>query len=324
MRLSDLGERRIIELFEKNLKKCEEAVVGIGDDACILELDGENCLVVSTDLISQKEHIPREMTPRQMGRYVVNINLSDLASMGAKPLGMVFSFGLPGELDEDFIKGLSKGIREACEEHGACVLGGDTKEHREVVIAGTAIGKVKKGEFLTRSGAEAGDLICVTGTIGSAAAGFYCLTRNIKEEKFIKAALEPRARVEEGMILAKYASACMDISDGLAFTLHEVARASGVGFLVYEDRVPVDRDVERVSKATGISVGEMVFHKGGDYELLFTLNPQKLDRLKKEMQGRTEITTIGEITKEGGRVKRRDGVEEELEPRGYESFVTRF
>ncbi len=317
MKLKELGERKIIEIFAKNFDRCENAAVGIGDDAAVFRFDSGNYLVVSTDIITQKTHIPREMTPLQIGRYAVNVNLSDIACMGAEPLGLVFSFGLPGDIDEKFIEELSSGINDACTEHGTRVLGGDTKEHSEIVIAGTALGKVKEDRFLTRAGAKAGDIIGVTGKIGSAAAGFYCLTKEIGDtDKFIKAALEPKARVKEGAVLSKYASACMDVSDGLAFSLHEIARESNKGFRIYEERIPADEGLDRVSELSGVPVGEMLFHKGGDFELLFTAAKDRFEALEREIN----ITAIGEVT-ERGAIIQKDGKESELEPRGYDSFL---
>ncbi len=317
MKLKELGERKIIGIFARNFDRCDNAAVGIGDDAAVFTLDSENYLVISTDLITQKTHIPREMIPLQIGRYAVNVNLSDIASMGAKPLGLVFSFGLPGEIDEKFVEELANGINNACREHGTCVLGGDTKEHGEIIIAGTAIGRVKKDRLLTRAGAKVGDIIGVTGKIGSAAAGFHCLTRNIADsEKFIKAALEPNARVKEGEILSEYATACMDISDGLAFSLHEIAKESKKGFKVYEERIPVDEGLNRVSELSGVPVREMVFHKGGDFELLFTAPEDKFEALGKKIN----ITAIGEVTEKGA-VVQKGSKEFELEPRGHDSFL---
>jgi thiamine-monophosphate kinase len=318
MNLKDLGERKIIEIFTKNFDRCENAAVGIGDDATVFEIDTENYLVVSTDIISQKRHMPREMTPFQVGKYAVNVNLSDIASMAATPLGLVFSFGLPGDIDEKFVEEMSKGINDACREHGTCVLGGDTKEHSEIVIAGTALGRVKKDGFLTRAGASVGDVIGVTGGIGSAAAGFYCLIKNIADaDKFIKAALEPTARVREGEILSKYASACMDISDGLAFSLHEIAKASKKGFRVFYEKIPVGGDLKRISELTGVPVEEIIFHKGGDFELLFTAPKDKFEALETEL----DVMAIGEIT-ESGAIVQKDGKETELESHGYDAFLT--
>ncbi|MBU2559689.1 thiamine-phosphate kinase [archaeon] len=316
MKLSQLGERRIIEIFARNFDRCGSEIVGIGDDAAVFAIDGENYLVVSTDLITQKGHMPREMTPRQIGKYAVNVNLSDIASMGAKPLGLLFSFGLPSDLSDEFVEEISKGVNETCKEHGTCVLGGDTKKHSEIVISGTALGKVKKDAFLTRAGAQAGDIIGVTGKIGSAAAGFYCLINNIEGgEKFIKAALEPTARIREGQVLAKYASSCMDISDGLAWSLHEIAKASGRGFRVIYEKIPVESGIEQVAERSGVSPEEIIFHKGGDFELLFTASKEKFETIEKEIG----VKAIGEII-EKGTIIEKDGKESILEPRGHDSF----
>lgn len=315
MKLKKLGERKIIEIFARNFDKCDNEVVGIGDDAAVLRLDSENYLAVSTDIITQKVHIPKEMTPRQIGMYAANVNLSDIASMGASPIGLLFSFGLPGDLDESIIEGISAGINSTCKEHGICVLGGDTKEHDEIVISGTALGKVKKNEILTRAGAVAGDIIGVTGKIGSAAAGFYCLTRGISQPRFIEAALEPKARIKEGKILSGYASSAMDISDGLAFSLHEIAEKSGTGFKIYEERVPAEDGIKRVSKLTDVPAREMIFHKGGDFELLFTAPEKKFAELERKI----DVTAIGEVI-DSGAVIVKEGRELELGAHGYDSF----
>lgn len=325
MKLSELGERRAIELFESIYGGCGDAVLAMGDDACILELDPEHYLVVSTDLLSRKTHFPLEMPPRVIGRYAVNACLSDIAAMGASPMGMLFSYGLPGDAEEAFLRELARGVQEACREHGTCVLGGDTKEQEELLIAGTALGRVRKDRVLRRKGARIGDLILVTGTMGSSAAGYYAVIHNLEvPRRFVRAAYEPRARIREGAVLSKYATSCMDVSDGLAFSLYEVARASGVGFRVYEERIPVDEELDRIPEFAEIR-DELVFHKGGEYELLFTLPGKRLEVLMEELeplQGR--LSVIGEITPGGGVLVRRDGSEVELEARGYEAFKGNF
>ncbi len=328
MKLFQLGERKLIKIFEREFgkTKCKNAVIGIGDDACVVKF-GSKYLAISTDALYQKTHMPREMTPRQIGKFAVNVNLSDIASMGAAPVGMVFSFGLPSHLDETFIKELSKGISEACRVHKTCVLGGDTKEHAEIVIAGTAFGSIEN-KILTRDAAEVGDLICVTGSIGSAAAGFYCLIKNLDingKTKLIKAALEPKARIKEGILLGRYANACIDISDGLAFSLHEVARQSKRGFLVHEEKIPVSSSVKKIAELANVPLREIVFHKGGDYELLFTISQKKFTKMNEEIKKLgTEVAVIGEIKKRGKKILSLKGEKEELERRGYEAFVTKF
>jgi thiamine-monophosphate kinase len=327
MKLEDLGERRIIEIFEEAFGACEDAVLGIGDDAAAFPL-GDRLLVVSTDMVAEGTHIPQEMTPEQIGRYAVAVNLSDIAAMGARPVGMVFAFGLPGKLDEGFVRDLSEGIKKECQDHGLCVLGGDTKESDKIVITGTALGEVERDRLLTRAGARVGDLLCVTGRIGSATAGFYCLTKGVGEQeqrkKFIRAALEPKARVKEGIILSEFATSCMDISDGLAFSLGEMARKSGRGFLVREEAVPVEEGVAEIADLAGVPLRELVFHKGGDFELLFTLGEGDLEEVMSRMESLgTPMTVIGEVTERGLSILESSGETEEMDTRGYEAFLTK-
>lgn len=329
-KLSELGERKIIELFAKEFRKnrCRNLVLGIGDDAAVLKLGKEIFLVASCDSIYQKTHIPREMTPEQIGKHAVNVFLSDIAAMGALPLGLLFSFGLPRNLEEDFVKKIALGIRKECEKDGICVLGGDTKESTEITIVGTALGIAKNGKWLEKKGAKTGDAICVTGRIGSAAAGFYCLTENksVKiperiKKQLIKKAFEPEARIKEGLILSRYASSCTDTSDGLAFSLHEIARASNAGFKIYENKLPVSKYVKIISSQLNLPAQELTLHKGGDYELLFTAKKENVKKIRKEMQKiGAEIHEIGIITKRGCKIVGLAGREHELKGRGYEAF----
>jgi thiamine-monophosphate kinase len=324
MKLSQLGERNIIKVFAEIFGDCAAAEVGIGDDAAVIRAD-EALIVVSADMIRETTHIPREMTPEQAGSYAVNVNLSDLAAMGAKPLAMLFSFGLPGDKDETYVKRLAQGIKEACDAHEVCVIGGDTKEHSEVVISGFALGVAEAGRYLTRSGAKVGELLCVTGSLGAAAAGFYCLTRDIEHpnrEDFLKAALEPRARVKEGLALAGSASACMDVSDGLAFSLHELARKSGVGFEVYEELLPRPEAVKEIAALASVDEREVLFHKGGDFELLFTVSEEAFPALQEEFKKRklAPISMIGRIINEGSWLITEKGEKVKLPARGYEAF----
>jgi len=328
-KLFELGERKIIEIFAEEFKKnkCRKLVLGIGDDAAVLKLNKEVFLVASCDAVYQKTHIAKEMTPEQIGKYAVNTTLSDIAAMGAFPLGLLFSFGLPRNLGEDFVKKIALAIRKECEKYNICVLGGDTKESSEITIIGSALGIAKNGRWLEKKGAKIGDAICVTGAIGSAAAGFYCLIKSgsVKipekiKKQFIKTAFEPKAKIKEGLILSKYASACTDISDGLAFSLHEIATAGNVGFKLYESKLPVSKYVKIISSQLNLPINELTLHKGGDYELLFTAKKENVEKIRKETQKiGAEIYEIGVIAKKGCKIVG-GGKEKELEAKGYEAF----
>ncbi len=321
MRLNQLGERKIIKILEEYFEPCTSTEVGIGDDAAAVRVN-KKLLIVSTDMIRQKTHVPEEMQPWQVGWYSVNAALSDIASMGASPVGLLLSLGLPEEMSLDYLQSLASGIRDACSYHETCVIGGDTKAHSELTIAVTALGQAEK--VMTRGSAEEGELICVTGRIGEAAAGFYCLVKNLEipeREELLKAALEPTARVKEGIVIARYSKCCMDISDGLAFSLHEIAKQSGVGFEVFEEKIPRSRAVKKVSSLAEVPEREIVFHKGGDFELLFTIREEKLQQLREDLKGMVEITPIGRVTGEGRKLITEKGEEVELSGRGYESFI---
>ena len=324
MKLADLGEQGIIELFKKEFETLKHGNIlkSIGDDCAVIRLDDGTCLLVSTDTILQKTHIPREMTPEQIGGYAVNVVLSDIAAMGGEPLGLVFSTALPPDMDSEFAKRLAKGMAQAAVEKGTCIIGGDTQEAEEIALTGTAFGRVREENLLLRSGAGVGDLICTTGELGSAAAGFYCLTNTVSSHpEFVKKALEPQARLREGKILSKYASACMDISDGLALSIHEITGQSNVGARIFEDQIPVNLVIKEIEHITGVSQREMTLYKGGDFELLFTVAPDRLAGVKKAFDETcAAVSVIGEITEKNILLIDENGCENALEKRGWQTF----
>jgi thiamine-monophosphate kinase len=324
MNLSKLGEHKIIEIFTREFTKreCEAVVKSIGDDCAVLKIGDGHFLLISTDTVCERTHVPEEMTPVQIGKYAVNVVLSDIAAMGGSPLGMVFSFAFPPGLDESFIIKLARGMKEGAEEHGTCIIGGDTQESSYLTITGTALGEVEEENLLLRSGAKVGDLICVTGNIGSAAAGFYSLIKGLTQaNSFIKAALEPWARLEEGRIVSRFASSCMDISDGLALSVQEITKQSGVGALIYEDRVPVDDKLNDVEMRSGVSHREMILYKGGDFELLLTVPEEKYGDLEEGINKiGSKISIIGQITDKDNFIVDKNGRKLKMENRGWEAF----
>ncbi|RMF91475.1 MAG: thiamine-phosphate kinase [Methanobacteriota archaeon] len=324
MKLGDLGEEGLIKLLSSIFRsdRCSGVAVSIGDDSAVLKMPGGGFLLVSTDTVLEKTHIPLEMTPEQIGAYAVNVALSDIAAMGGTPWGLVFSTVLPGSLDVDFAERIARGMEAAAGEHGTCIVGGDTQAGEDLTITGTAFGTAAEDGLMLRSGASPGDLICVTGELGSAAAGFYSLISGLTGHgHFIQRALEPKARLREGAAAARYASACMDISDGLALSLHEIGSKSGVGTMVHEDKIPVHRGLEAVAGEVGVSVRELVFYKGGDFELLLTVPSERLSALEKgfEKEG-LNIFVIGEVTKHGHLLQTKDGETMAIEERGWQAF----
>ncbi|MBM4237835.1 MAG: thiamine-monophosphate kinase, partial [Euryarchaeota archaeon] len=167
--LGDLGERETVKRLIAGIRS--NVSVGPGDDAAAIDM-GDYSLVISTDLISARTHMPDIMNEWQMGWTVAAVNYSDIAAMGAKPIGIVLSLGLPRSTGFASLKEMLRGAQDCSDKVGAEVLGGDTKESTELTLVGTAIGIVGKGEILLRRGAKEGDLLAVTGSLGLAAAGF--------------------------------------------------------------------------------------------------------------------------------------------------------
>jgi thiamine-monophosphate kinase len=314
--LADLGEKRIVSLLLEDIKG--DAAVGPGDDAAAVDL-GSQYLVVSTDVVARASHLPRGMTNREIGWFAAAVNFSDIAAMGAKPLGLVLAYVLPRDLPFDDLKAIALGAQECCRWVGADLLGGDTKEGNEMVIAGTALGLVGKDRILLRRGAREGDLIAVTGPIGAAAAGYTAAMKGIHAPRSVNALLRPQPRTREGMILSTSGNvtSCMDITDGLGYSVGELSRQSGVGFEIDWKAIPKGEDVAMVATKSGVSAEDLVMHFGGDYELLFTLSPEAKDDLTVALGGRMDV--IGQASgKENLLIRESEVVP--LDTRGYEHF----
>jgi len=319
MKIKELGERALIQRISGLLSGGDNIVVGAGQDDCaVLDTGNEEYLLVTTDMLHRKTDFPLQMTGRQIGWMSVAVNLSDLASKGARPLGVVMAMGIPPDTEVEFIEDVVKGMDECASKYGTQIIGGDTDAHDELTMVGTAFGLVKKERLIRRSGARVGDLVCMTGHIGTAGAALFALDKKIPvNQKILKALFEPVPRIEEGMALVGSSSvtSMMDVSDGLALSLHDMKRAGSVGFKIYESKLPVLTDVKKLLK--GEELLEAALFEGGDYELLFTMVPEKLDAARKACH----LTVIGEVIENGIFIELASGVVEELKARGYEHFV---
>lgn len=325
-KLSELGERKAIESIFRILTKGNVAV-GPGDDCAAIDF-GENYLLVTTDMISQQTHITKQMTPFQIGWYLVAINLSDIAAKGGTPKGLVLSFGLPRDTSDKFLNELTKGADACATKFGTSIIGGDLKETSEITLCGTAIGIVKKEEFMPRKGARVGDIVAVTGTIGKAGAGYYNLKQKILKKNLSNALLEPIPRLKGGRVLArqKCVTSCMDISDGLSSSLYQLQEINNLGFEIDCNTLPIAPELLQLSKhLKSLDAYDIAIHFGGDFELLFTISPKKFDKTK-EVLKKTGIalTAIG-IVIGGKNVIIVDGkVKKTLENKGYEHFKKHF
>ncbi len=325
-KLEDIGEKGLIDLAKDIYKKDPHVKVGIGDDAAAVKFDEEKLLVVTTDMMIEGIHFTSDIPPKYIGKKVVVANLSDLASMGSAPLGLVYSLGAPGNKEVDFFSDLLNGMNSTAEEHGTSVIGGDLNESERIIISGTAFGKSTEEELILRSGAEKGDIICVTGELGASIAAVKALMGDIpleKKEGLRRAFYEPSARVEEGMALSKNGNvtAAIDISDGLAADLWQISIMSKASLFVDFEDIPIDKEAEDFAQEQGIDLDELSLFGGEDFELLFTVKPEAWEDLKRRFSKiGTKVTEIGRVKSGEGVYLRRDDSLEELPNRGYEHF----
>ncbi len=321
MKAGELNERALIARISKLLAKSgNNVIVGAGEDDCaVLDTGGEDYLLITTDMLHRKTDFPPRMSGWQIGWMSVAVNLSDLASKGAKPIGVLMAMGIPPNTELGFIEEIARGMDDCAGRYGTQIIGGDTDSHDELTMAGTALGLVKKELLIRRSGAMEGDLVCVTGNLGTAGAALFTLDKKISTgEEILKALFEPVPRINEGMALAesRAITSMMDISDGLALSLHDLSKASGVGFKIYEKKLPVLPGVRRLLK--GEELLEAVVYTGGDFELLFTVAPDNIEMVRKACP----LTVIGEVIEEGVFIERASGLEG-LKAKGYEHFGKR-
>lgn len=323
MKIKELNERALIEHIAKRLSKPgNNTIVGAGEDDCaVLDIGGDNYLLATTDMLHRKTDFPLQMSGWQIGWMSVAVNLSDLASKGAQPLGVLMAIGIPPDTELDLLDGIIKGMDDCARKFGTQIIGGDMDSHDELTMAGTALGLVNKDFLVRRNGANPGDIVCVTGNLGTAGAALMSLQKknisNVNPE-ILKVLFEPMPRINEGMALAKTRAltSMMDISDGLALSLHDISKASGVGFKIYENKLPVLSGVRALLGSDLLF--EAVVFTGGDFELLFTVRADKIN----EARNACHFTVIGEVIKEGILIERSNGIEK-LKSRGYEHFGKR-
>ena len=324
MRAEELGERRLIELLVRGLYRNSRVVAGAGEDDAALLSFGDRQLVATSDIMFASTHFPRGMKPEHIGRKAAVANLSDLAAMGASPVAMLFSFGIPAGFEVAELRRLIRGIDAACSEYDVPFVGGDTKKAKELTICGVALGEVRKDGALRRCNAKAGDVVAVTGEIGNAALGLKIILKRMKiadYSKLTNAFLHPRARVKEGGAIAECRAnaAGMDITDGLLFSAGEIARMSGVCLSLEKGRIPISEEAGRFARRYGISE-DFLLNNGEDYELLVTVRKNKFSQVRRKVE-----TIGGSLVKIGHVVEGRgvlmDG--KRIRTDGYDSLKSR-
>jgi thiamine-monophosphate kinase len=277
--------------------------------------------------------------PRQIGMKAMAINLSDLAAMNASPLAALVSVGLNPSLDVEFVDRLYEGISLMADKYRCPLVGGDTvRSPAAVLVDMFLLGEAPRGDITLRSGARPGDLVLVTGSLGSSAAGLdILLLRETRgqgaqspgvsasvADAVIRAHLEPTPRLTEAGAIAAAggATSAIDISDGLANEVNHIAKMSGVGITVDADLVPVSEPAIQVARALGKDPLAYALFGGEDYELCFTAQPSVADRISRAVLDATgtAVTHIGWVSSGSGCWLLREGRREVLEPAAYDHF----
>lgn len=310
LKVSELGEFGLIDLLAGTVNSAARGktrlIIGIGDDAAAWQADA-SIQLATVDSLVQDVHFSLDTTSwKELGWKALAVNLSDIAAMGGVPHYALVSLALPGSTAVEDVVALYRGMTGLAAEFGVALVGGDTTSAPIVVLTITVLGSALSREqpVLTRSGAEPGDQIAVTGYLGAAAAGLEVLGGGVQLDiegaaKLKRAFLHPYPRLAEGQVLVGCGvKTAIDISDGLVSDLGHICRLSGVGARLKVDRVPV----EPVVKANfGNKSLELALTGGEDYELLFTAGAPVMDRVKTALS--VPVTVIGEITAdEAGKV----------------------
>jgi thiamine-monophosphate kinase len=300
--------------------------VGIGDDAAVLRPSAGREWVVTTDAFLENVHFLRKVHPaKAVGYKALARATSDIAAMGARARYFFLTLGLPdacaGAWLDDFLGGM---CRAAC-QFGLILAGGDTTKYPVVVASLTVLGEIDRGKAILRSGARPGDLLCVSGKLGEAELGLRLIQRKMHKKKRWLGLLkeqfypEPRLALGEWLVAHRFATSMIDTSDGLSTDLGHICQASGVGAIVWTEKVPVVR-VPAELRRLGLDSLDLALNGGEDYELLFTISGKLADRLPRKLGG-VSISVIGEITR-GKEVVLLgpDGNSTLLQPKGWDPF----
>ncbi len=324
-----LAEFSLIDrFFAAHARRRGDVALGIGDDAAVVNLPPGEQLVVAVDTLVAGVHFPETATAADIGHKALAVNLSDLAAMGAAPRAALLSFVLPPALPLADFDAIVDGFMALGAAHGVTLLGGNvTRSPGPLLVDVTAVGTVRRRRALTRLGARPGDEVWVSGAIGSAAAGLQSLSARRPDRAAMAgceaAFLEPEPRVRLGVLLGRNraASSCVDLSDGLADGLRQLAAASGVGLVVDAAAIPIADAARGWFEGSGCDPVTAALAGGDDYELLFTVRPRerrRLEAVRRQARG-VPVTKIGAVVREPGVVLARGGVSEPV-PSGYAHF----
>lgn len=332
--IGSLGEFGLIEYLTRNIELQQaSSIVGVGDDAAIIDHFGKQT-VVTTDLLLEGVHFDLMYTPlKHLGYKAAVVNFSDIYAMNAIPTQLIVSIGISNRFSVEAVSELYEGLYAACSKYGVDLVGGDTSSSQKgLVLSVTALGEVTPNTFVKRSTAQQGDLLCVSGDLGAAYVGLLFLEREKKiflespqvqpdlegEQYVIGRLLKPEARKDIVEFFGEAGitpTAMMDISDGLSSEILHLCKQSQLGCVLYEEKIPVSEATRLAAFKFEIDPTACALSGGEDYELLFTLSQNDHDKLILNEQ----ISVIGYMTEPdaGARLRTKGGATHPLTAQGW-------
>jgi thiamine-monophosphate kinase len=321
--MAKANEFSIIERYFAPLARGAEGALELKDDAGFLTCAPSTDMVVTKDALVEGVHFLSSDSPDQIAKKLLRVNLSDLAAKGAKPLHYLLACAWPKETPEQWIAEFAEGLRQDQEHFGLWLLGGDTvSTEGPKVFSLTAIGTCPAGTMIKRSGAKVGDLVCVSGTIGDAGLGLAvlkgALALNPQEGAFLRQRyLLPQPRLELGQYLVGKANACVDVSDGLMADCAHIAETSGVRIEIRSEDIPISPSARVAIEEGHCTISDLCV-SGDDYELCFTIPPERFAQLEPSRLG-DGVEIIGKVMAGTGAILKDSNDQEiTLKTKGYQ------
>ncbi len=335
--IEQLGEFGLIRRLTQEIKHQQSStLLGVGDDAAVID-SGDKRVVLSTDMLVEGVHFDMSYVPlKHLGYKAVSVNLSDICAMNAIPTQITVSIAVSSRFSVEALDELYAGIRKACEVYGVDLVGGDTSSSLSgLMISVTAVGLVSSDQAVTRSGAKPGDLLVVSGDLGSAYMGLQVLERE-KEvfksapmaqpdlsdyQELLERQLKPEARtdiIRELKDLGLKPTSMIDVSDGLASETFHLCAASGCGVRIYEDKLPINSHAYETARAFNLDPTLCMLSGGEDYELLFTIDQSEFEKVR----NLPKLSVIGHMVEDATEktLVTKNGVEAPLKAQGWDGI----
>lgn len=327
MKINQIGEFDLIELIKKKIfAKDRQVLVNIGDDAAVIKPSPNRLLVFTTDTLVERVHFDlRYFSFEEVGWKTMTANLSDIAAMGGLPKYALVTIGLPKFIEFEEVLSLYKGMKRIAQKYDCKIIGGDTTlSPQNLIFTIALLGEVEPGLFVKRTGAQKGDLICVTGNLGESQAGLEYLKKYGRGNPLlVRKHLQPYPRIRQARILVRNLkiNSMIDVSDGLSSELFHLTRENNLGAVVYEDKLPLSLTCKKLASILNLSPVSLALSSGEEYELLFTIGREQLNKID-SIKRKVKLSIIGEVVDQnkGIRLVLSSGKTRDLKKTGFVHF----